>query len=354
MCIRKFVRRLLMLNPTYRKAVSIESRLCGLEHMLTDLRVAVNQNANSVRSLQDRNLGECHEHLNNLEASLAQKTDSSVLRALGECHEHLNNAETATRGFAEAILRDDIRTRWQIVDVLDNLLYPPTMTVTCLLCGHAAPRQAYATRVSQCIFGGGRLERYVCPSCGCVFGPLKMMELDEKSLSAEYAQHYRVYCEGDSKWKEKAAFEALKPVKGGKYLNFGAGAWSKTTIDLRDAGWDVWDYEPYAPVDSRTWVIRSLSELQHHRFDGIFSNDVLEHFKDPVAALREMIGVLKPDGKMAHCTGCYEYAYEYTRFHYVFFTGKAVERLATAIGMKSLLGERLRPDEPARICLFCR
>jgi ubiquinone/menaquinone biosynthesis C-methylase UbiE len=53
-------------------------------------------------------------------------------------------------------------------------------------------------------------------------------------------------------------------------------------------------------------------------FDGIFSNNVIEHFRDPVAQFEEFRRVLKPGGVMAHSSPCYEYAYSCTRFHTLF------------------------------------
>jgi len=51
------------------------------------------------------------------------------------------------------------------------------------------------------------------------------------------------------------------------------------------------------------------------RFDGIFSNNVLEHFRHPVQELQRMERLLHEGGSMAHATPCFEYLYEYTRFH---------------------------------------
>ena len=330
MAFRKIIRKLMMLSPGYRKAFFVEQKL---EKKSAELLAAIAaakpaDRTDEILSIADRNL---HEY-----------------------HEHLNNMQVEVKSLFVDLFKNDIRCRWQVLDALDGLLFPPSTPVKCLICGHEAPKSTYETRLSECIFGGGRLERFVCPECGCVFGPLKMMALGDSQLANEYSQHYHVYSEGDSKRKEVAAFHALNPRKDGRYLNFGAGALSKSTIELRAEGWDVYDYEPYAPEDANEWVLRSYDQLRAIKFDGIFSNDVLEHFKDPVSALRNMIEVLEPGGRMAHCTGCYEYAYEYTRFHYVFFTGTAVERLASAVGLKAQLGERLKIDEPARICLFSK
>ena len=315
--MRKLVRKLMMLDPGYRKAFFLEQKL---DRMCDELKAG------------------CGE----LKAAIELAGKKNGIDAVMEA---IDSAKVA-------LFRNDIRCRWQVLDALDNVLYPPSTPVKCLVCGHEAPKSTYETKVSECIFGGGRLERFICPECGCIFGPLKMMALSQEQLGEEYKQHYSVYCEGDSKWKERLSFEALNPTKNGRYLNYGAGIWSKTTIELRQEGWDVWDYEPNASSANYDWLVSSPGQLASMKFDGIFSNDVLEHFKDPINELKIMKSLLSLQGKMAHCTGCYEYAYEFTRFHYVFFTGRSLEYIAKKLGMDAALGERIRDGEPARICIF--
>lgn len=377
MSVRKFIRRLLMFHPGYRKAHFVGLEVQELRRELVGLlegnearvkaAVAAARPADRTDELKAEFRGDLSatsdnlaKHMNGvvsgLAATLSEKVEAVGAAVHGELAKQMETVTErelkAIKDSCETLFRNDIRCRWQVLDALDGLLFPPSMSVKCLVCGHEAPKSTYETRVSECIFGGGRLERFVCPECGCVFGPLKMMALGDSQLASEYSQHYHVYCEGDSRRKEIAAFHALNPQKGGRYLNFGAGAWSKSTIELRAEGWDVYDYEPHAPGGAQDWVLRSYDQLQAVKFDGVFSNDILEHFKDPVAALSRMKTILRDGGRMSHCTGCYEYAYEYTRFHYVFYTGKSVELLADRCGFRAELGSRLKEDEPAHICMF--
>lgn len=250
------------------------------------------------------------------------------------------------------LFRNEIRCRWQVVDALDPLLFSHKTVAKCPICGHSAAKGTYETKVSECIFGGGRLERYVCPDCGAIFGPLKMMALSEAQLAEEYKQSYSVYSESDCTMLEKMAFEALHPQKGKTYLNYGAGAWNKTTKELRDRGYDVYDFEPYAPVESNPWVIRSMDDLVKMKFDGIFSNDLIEHLRNPVADLKSMKELLNRNGEMVHCSGCYEYAFEYTRFHLVFLTGNSLNVLSSKAQLEFELGDRLFDYSPARLCRF--
>ena len=258
------------------------------------------------------------------------------------------------RRIVTELFRNEIRCRWQIVDALDSLLFPPETIAMCPICEHSAPCASYETKESECRFGGGRLQRFVCPECGAIFGPLKMMRLSKEQLGEEYRQSYMVYSESNCTLLEKLAFESLHPRKNGVYLNYGAGAWNRTTEDLRADGYEVYDYEPYAPAKSNPWVIRSFADLEKMRFDGIFSNDLIEHLQNPVADMKAMTRLLKRGGEMAHCSGCYEYAFEYTRFHLFFLTGGSLQRLCSRAGLSYKLGDRLFDYSPARICQFRR
>jgi FkbM family methyltransferase len=254
-------------------------------------------------------------------------------------------------------MRDLMANKWHAVDTCEALAgNEPDQIRQCPLCQHEAPQAQFASHESACIFGGGRLLRYVCPHCQVLFGPDKMLNLKPEELAQEYRLHYKIYQEGDSTASEMRAFFALNPQRGGKYLNFGAGgAWSKSVAALRQQGWDVYGYEPFAvtseqaQADLATGVITSASALQALRFDGIFSNNVLEHFRYPVQELQHLAQLLKPEGRLATVTPCYEYRYEYTRFHLFFFLGASRLRLWNMAGLKELSYEQ----EGDYMCAVC-
>jgi hypothetical protein len=232
------------------------------------------------------------------------------------------------------LLQHQLAVKWALMDlVLDDR--PLLSLVICPLCGAEHSRAAFNVYESVCMFGGGRLTRLQCPSCDVIFGPEKMLALSKDELSADYRWHYRAFTEGDSTASEIRAFEALRPKKGGVYLNFGSGAWSKSIDQLRSEGWTVYGYEPYAQVASEH-VITQVDHLREMRFDGIFSNNVLEHLRYPVKELKFMRGLLAPQGRMAHATACFEYLYEFTRFHLYFFTGRSRDLLADLAGLETL------------------
>ena len=70
-------------------------------------------------------------------------------------------------------------------------------------------------------------------------------------------------------------------------------------------------------------------------FLGIFSNNVIEHFRDPVSQFNDFREILKPGGSMAHSSPCYDYSYDFTRFHTLFLLGKSPYVLAERTGFSA-------------------
>ena len=242
------------------------------------------------------------------------------------------------------ILKDNIRIYWRTIDYQDRKGIDEDVIV-CRLCGLTQASGSFRQVSARCAFGGGSLIRYQCPSCDVIFGPFKMFQLTDDELSDEYEAHYRVYEEGDSTDHELRAFYALNPVPSGRYLNFGAGKWSATTARLRNQGWDILSFEPYVSGSSgsEASALSSWNDLNELRFDGIFSNNVLEHLPDPVSTLQNLTAILEPSGQMVHATPCFEYLYEDTRFHLFFFTGKSADVLAQLAKLRMV--EQIRDGE---------
>lgn len=232
----------------------------------------------------------------------------------------------------DGALRHQIHAHWHMVDALEALQPAPEQHI-CALCQHAAPAAAFRVLESVCQFGGGRLRRYQCPACDVVFGPRKMLALAPEQLSQEYESHYRLFSEGDSTEQEIRSFHALRPRKDGLYLNYGAGAWSRSVQILREEGWNIVAYEPTSSAQNVPGLVTHPDHLGTLKFDGIFSNNVLEHLRQPVQELRFLAGLLNPGGLMSHATPCYEYLYEYTRFHLFFYLGRSRNYLADHAGL---------------------
>jgi hypothetical protein len=228
------------------------------------------------------------------------------------------------------LLRNQIAVKWSTVDFLIRRALEGAAIRICPLCGYKAADIEFRKLRSHCIFGGGDLLRHACPHCDLIYGPDKMFDLTDAELSEDYEWHYKAYDEGDSTERELRTFFSLKPDKQGVYLNYGAGCWSESVQKLRTLGWNVYAYEPHNSAlngVSCDWLICSSEQLRHMRFDGIFSNNVLEHFRHPVQELKSMTQLLRAGARMAHATPCYEYLYEYTRFHLFFFVGKSKDLL---------------------------
>lgn len=249
--------------------------------------------------------------------------------ALAQLRQELAAAREQVDAARRDVLRNQTRTHWRLVDETLSLR-PEAPQLACEICGFAGPPSRFAAFDAHCIFGGGRLQRRQCPECDTIFGPAKMLALTSQELSEEYEMHYRIYAEGDSTENEVRAFHELAPRRDGVYLNYGAGGWSRSVAQLRAAGWNVVAYEPHSAAAGAQHVISSEEQLRTMKFDGIFSNNVLEHLRHPVDALRKMEQLLQPSGLMSHATPCFQYLYEYTRFHLFFFPGRSLEVLAQA------------------------
>lgn len=236
-----------------------------------------------------------------------------------------------------AIAREIMLAKWKIIDHLEEECISEDDPLTCIICDYRAERHTFDTLETDCIFYGGHLVRYICPNCGAVFGPDKFLKRTQQQIDDDYCVHYLGFSEGDSSYKEERAFHMLKPEKEKLYLNYGCGQWSHTLQKLREQGYNVYGYEPYSPEEDNPYMITSKDELMKMRFDGIFSNDLLEHLTDPVHDLKDMADVLlSEDSKMSHCTSCFTYKYEYTRFHTCFFLGDSVKYMSEKADLKIL------------------
>ncbi len=227
------------------------------------------------------------------------------------------------------------KTKWQVLDAVDDLRFKGC-DITCQICGHKEKRENLRKLVSQCRFNGGRLERYECPVCGVIFGPLKFLYLNDSEIADEYNCLYMFFSEADNTQNEIRTFHSLKPKKDGIYLNYGCGNWSKSVEQLRKQGWNVYGYEPFVQVPGAgSYILKDAGQLQKMRFDGLFTNNLIEHLKYPVETFQQFKKLLKNESStMAHSTPCYRYCYEYTRFHLHFFTGRSIDYLCARTGLK--------------------
>lgn len=237
--------------------------------------------------------------------------------------------------FEKELIVAQIKQRWELIDEFHELHFAHH-TFTCSICGHEINTDSAKKYFSECIFHGGHLERYECDHCGCIIGPLKMFQLNKEAFDLDYEQHYSIFSEGDTTEAEKFTFYQLKPDKNKVYLNYGCGAWSRSIDELRAEGYQVYGFEPYAQSEN-PFIISSFDELKQMKFDGIFTNNLLEHLPEPIEAFELFKSLLRDKTcLMIHSTPCYEYLYEYTRFHLFFFTGKSVDYLCEKVGLEAI------------------
>ena len=247
---------------------------------------------------------------------------NDILRRLEEIENHTALSDSYT-----------VSSFWRIIDRLyDRLL--PDMIQKCIVCDFEGERGKFKIFVDKCIFGGGVLERYQCPQCECIFGPRKYLDLDEEFVDLDYRLLYSNYHESNSTENELQTFFSLEPQLDGLHMDWGCGAWGTTIQNLRDQNYDVWGYEPSAPITSG-FIVNTRDQISA-KFDTIFSNNVIEHFRNPIGQFKDFSSILKPGGKMAHSSPCYEYNYAYTRFHTLFLTGRSPYVLAERTGFKIL------------------
>jgi hypothetical protein len=238
--------------------------------------------------------------------------------------------ESAPEAQIQNVEKFAVEAFWSTLDrIYDREL--ETRTLKCIVCDHADKRSGFEVKTAVCVFGGGRLERYICPSCDCIFGAQKFLDLSPSLVDLDYRLLYSHYREGNTTENEIRTFRSLRPKKDRVYVNWGAGSWNTTVDDLRSEGFDVWGYEPSAEASSM-FVVSAKEAMVP--LDGIFSNNVIEHFADPVAQFREFHSMMKPGTLMAHSTACYEYRYEFSRFHTVFLLGSSVNTLAARTGFE--------------------
>lgn len=204
--------------------------------------------------------------------------------------------------------------------------------ITCRICGYHASAGAFAPVIATCMFSGEPLHRHRCPSCDLIFGPIPLIDARPEELADLYRLLYRTYQEGDSWWAQEKAFYSLNPATNKRYLNYASGDSRYGLGHLRKSGWNVVGFEPFQhnPCD---FIIQDRTLLEKSAFDGLFSNNYLEHTQDPVEFLKECAALLKEGGRMAHSTPCYSYLFENSPFHLYFFEGRSVAAMCTAAGL---------------------
>ena len=318
----------------------------NVDARISDVRRAITEDMEALRSQVANDYSSVNAQVEEVYRGFEERIEAKANDARQDIDKRLSDMDFAINEKASvvqtekmtedmgAMAREIMLAKWKIIDHMRADTEKESDVLTCDICGNAHMRSEYKTMETECIFNGGHLTRYVCPDCGVVFGPTKFTDQGQKGIDEDYWVHYLGFSEGDSEYKEERAFRLLQPTKDKVYLNYGCGKWSKTLQKLRAEGYNVYGYEPYAPETDNPYMITRKEDLMKLRFDGIFSNDVLEHFVNPIEDMAFMKNLLlSEESRMAHCTGCYAYRYEYTRFHTHFFLGDSVKIMAEKAGL---------------------
>jgi SAM-dependent methyltransferase len=266
-----------------------------------------------------------------LRRAVADDIDRAVQTARSECNAAFELRLSALDRQVRLGEKYAMAGFWRALDRAYDLSLPHRQ-IRCIVCGYEAKRDGYEIRIDQCFVGGGKLERYGCPKCDAVFGPMKYLDLDPEFVGQDYELIYTRHQEADLTEVEVHAFHECAPRRDGVYLNWGCGSWSKSVSTLRREAWNVFGFEPFAETGDPA-IIKSKSALPAP-LDGIFSNNVIEHFIDPVAQFKEFHSLLKPGGRMVHSSPCYAWSYAYTRFHTFFPLGRSADVLAEQTGFR--------------------
>jgi Methyltransferase domain len=209
--------------------------------------------------------------------------------------------------------------------------------LTCPICKTKYDRVDLKKFESDCIFSpiegiNQHLIRYQCLNCDVIFGPEDMLNLSASQLGKAYQDLYKSgNREGDSTHVEVSLFNRLNPTSNGTYVNWGAGT-NHTSIEIAKQGYKLLNYDPGIPNNVTGYI--TINEIKQSKFDGIFSNNVLDHLQDPVSDLMLMKSLLKPGAKMIHASDGFKYKIDFTKFHLYFFIGRSVQYLSQIIEMK--------------------
>jgi len=269
---------------------------------------------------------------------------------------------------------------------------PPTANrIGCPLCGAKSPKELY------CCFDDFRVVR--CTTCRFVYTTLPV---DKEVLEQLYAESYyhtetrqqyyfenavtaaNVASENSNIRDFRQGLEWIEKYRpSGRLLDVGCAVGVFLAI-AKDRGWDVTgvDVSPFAVAYAREklGVNAVAGELEDVAFpDGHFDVitlwDVIEHFPDPIATLREVRRILKDDGllfvntpneqsllkvfaRFFYCASGGKFTYPvrkmYHQWHLTYFTAESLQRALRLSGFRtecmkrkciSLMKARGRPWE---------
>lgn len=208
------------------------------------------------------------------------------------------------------------------------------MKIICPICLNTLSKNNCKLYKTTCKFTNRQIIRYQCNKCDVIFGPIDFIVGDKQNLSNQYSKIFLSGYEGfNSSGKEINLFKKMAPQKSKIYLNWGCGQYDGTFLFADNNKLNIYGYDPFIiKKPTHKNFTDDLKTIRNLRFDGIFSNDLIEHLQDPISEFKLMFSLLKDDGIMMHQTPCYEYLFEWSQFHLYFFVGKSVGILSKNSG----------------------
>ena len=176
----------------------------------------------------------------------------------------------------------------------------------CLACGNSDFKIAYKVKdANQGVVGEWDIK--VCAHCGLgVLDPFPTQEevssFYRDQFYTENGKRFQGWVEDFREllaWLRGSKLASLKLQKG-RLLDFGAGAGHFAKVQQMRR-WDVYSVDPYSSKAQHSDLCkldgdRIKLEFPDHYFDAVTLWYVIEHLRNPEAAIAEFSRVLKPDG----------------------------------------------------------
>jgi len=185
-------------------------------------------------------------------------------------------------------------------------VHPGKAISKCIACDSSAFELIYQVRdTNQGVPGQWGL--MVCQECG--LGVIEPFPSQEQVASFYIDQFYTddgqrfqgwvEYLRGMLAWIRGIDLNRIAPMKG-RLLDFGAGAGHFSKAQ-EERGWEVYSVDPYSNKANSADLCkldgdRIKLEFPNHYFDVITLWYVIEHLRNPAAAIAEFKRVLKPGG----------------------------------------------------------
>lgn len=203
--------------------------------------------------------------------------------------------------------------------------------VTCSVCNHVQEKVETIIAKGK-IFTSSDVIRIKCENCSSIFGPISILKTE--NLEYYYELAYSFFKEGDTSNMQRDVLLALKLVNPGRYLNYACGiVWDRHLQRFIDSyGFDVYGYD-FTIKDPTDRLLNKIDTSMV--FDGLCSNNYIEHIQKPYDQFCEWNRMLKLGANMVH-QGCFAYDIGFTPFHILYLSEKGLKIICEKTGFELL------------------